>query len=76
METKIIEEWEREKGMFIIDPEIDLNQHLTEQEFTDIPMNRKMGVDFKRRSEWLTNNGYDVTRGNLMDRNLVTKGTE
>lgn len=68
MTTKTITEWEKIKNVIILDTDTSLN--MTEEEFDDISIDRKIGVAHEDRKIWLKNNGYKVNRENMINVNL------
>lgn len=64
MATKTLEEWEKEKGMMVING--DPTKKMTEEHFASIDMGDKHGVDHVNRIKFLQANGYKVTRDNMM----------
>lgn len=78
MSKKSLATWEKERG-FIFAGNVDLDQQLTEDEFTDMLFNGKtpaIGVDHKERAKFLKNNGYEVNRENMINSDLSTASTE
>ena len=73
-ETKqTIEQFERERNL-VFHGDVDLKQRMTAEEF-DVFMaeNTWTGVDFKFREQWLKDNGYEITRENLINVELPSK---
>lgn len=68
---KTIKDWELEKG-FIVRGAQPMTK-LTEQEFDDIPAGEKVGVNHKDRVQFLKDNGYEVTRENMINVDLGAK---
>lgn len=73
------EEWEKERGTFYkkADDKM-LEEQLTEAEFiekVDISDVNWTGVSYKDRVQFLTANGYEVTRENLFDRELSARSS-
>lgn len=68
-ETKTIRDWEKQKG-FIVKTATDLDQQMTEQEFDAISLSEKHGVDHESRTQFLNDNGYEVTRENMINTSL------
>lgn len=63
--TKKLSEWEKQKGM-VVKPPVD-DVLMTEEEFDDIDINDKVLVAYEGRVKFLEDNGYDVTRENMVD---------
>lgn len=64
-ELKKLDEWERQKGYLVrrlSDPEV----MMTEEEFNAIPFSDLHGVDHEMRTKFLIDNGYEVTRENMI----------
>lgn len=74
-DTKTVQEWEKEKGFIVING-MDLNQQLTEEEFVAIPLSERTGVDHAQRTKFLTDNGYELTRGNMINSSLSARTLE
>jgi hypothetical protein len=70
--TKTIGDWEKQKGFLV--PDASVLKKVTEDEFDLLP--GKVGVNFEQRTEFLTSNGYPVTRENLIDANLSARSDE
>lgn len=68
---KTIKDWEQEKGVIVRGAQ-PLTK-LTEQEFNDIPDGEKTGVNHKDRIQFLKDNGYEVTRENMINTELGAK---
>jgi hypothetical protein len=64
--TKSLTEWERIKGCLVSD--VSPNKKMTEEEFDRLP--GKSGVNFNDREKFLRDNGYEITRANLIDSSL------
>lgn len=70
MSKKTIEELEIEKG-YVILGDVDLKEKLTDEEFISLAeTNGFHGVNFEDRIKFLKDNGYEVTRENLIDSSL------
>ena len=70
MSKKTLEAFEKERG-FIILGDIDLKREITEEELLELMhSNGFHGVDFEKRIKFLEDNGYEVTRDNLIDSSL------
>ena len=48
----------------------DLKKSMTEEEFDAIETKHLHGVNFEDREKFLKDNGYEVNRANMMDRDL------
>lgn len=66
---KTIEAWEKEKGV-IISGEVELKSKLTEDEFNELALERGIGVNFEDRTKFLKDNGYTVSRENMVNSEL------
>lgn len=77
MEDKItIQVFEKTQGL-IIDGDVDIFKVVTAKEFEELKeKNGFIGVDFKARETWLKNNGYKITRANMVDGTLQSKSQE
>ena len=76
-DTKTLEEWEKERGFLHVDPKVDLKQKFTEQEIIDLMATYDIkGVDHESRKEFLEENGYKVTRENMLNSELSAKSNE
>lgn len=78
MNTKSVEQWEQEKKIALRGDEIlqYLGEQVTEDKFENLMAQYGFtGVDYFTRIDWLNNNGYDLTRANLIDVNLSSKPT-
>lgn len=67
--TQTLEQWEREKG-YIVKGDVDINKQLSEAEFEAIPHGERHGVNHADRIKFLQDNGYEVTRENMINPNL------
>lgn len=69
-----ISAWERARGLMIVGAaDLDLSRDVTEFEFDKIIETRQtQAVDIDARTDWLTANGYEVTRRNILNTDLVT----
>lgn len=76
-QSKTIAEWEREKGVMFLDArKHPVNKKVTEDEFMEILQTSEgeyRGVTHDDREKWLKDNGYDVTRANMLDPDLLPK---
>lgn len=76
MADKKIEQYEREYNLVLSDVK-DPSQKVSESEFKEMVSTLKfVGVDFEQREQFLKDNGYDVTRENLIDPTLSVKQKE
>lgn len=71
MTVKTIAEWEKEKGMLL--PSRKPTEKISEDDFNAIPLDDKIGVDHESRVKFLKDNGYEVTRENMVDSELSAK---
>lgn len=69
MKTMTIEQWEKEKGCLVLS-DIDLKKVVSEKEFNAIPLDERHSVDHDSRTKFLRDNGFEVTRENMMDHRL------
>lgn len=74
---KSFEEWEKETGIFALDiSKHDLSKSLTSDEFMGLVQGKLRsdftGVNYKFRVQWLKDNGYELTRENLLNSDLPT----
>ena len=72
---KTIEQWEKEKGLIVID-DIDPKQELSEAEFNkrySFLGSNTVGVNHEDRIQFLEANGYEVTRENMINSELSAK---
>lgn len=69
--TKTIADWEKERSMVITD-KVDVTKKVTEAEFEKLIVGKQnwVGIDHTFREQWLKDNGYEVTRENLIDLEL------
>lgn len=63
-----LSEWEKEKGFVAIS--LDPNKVMSEEEVNEVSRGDVRGVNHKDRVEFLTANGYKITRENLIDTSL------
>lgn len=68
MKKDTVEFWEKERGCIIISRKP--TDSMTEQEFLDLPMYERLGVDHDSRVKFLKANGYEVTRENMVNADL------
>jgi len=69
--TKTMKQWENELNLVFSD--YDGKKKLTRQEVSNIQLGGgAIGVDIEARTKWLKENGYEVTRENLVDFTLRT----
>jgi len=76
-DKKTIAQFEEEKGMMFLDlTGINLKHKVTEEEFGELAATDNYknvrGVAFDERKEWLSNNGYELTRANMLNPELPT----
>lgn len=73
--SKTIGEWERELGRLFTQYSGDeLLTEITETQALELlQLPTTIGVNWDDRIEFLTNNGYPITRANLVDSSLSTK---
>lgn len=71
-EKKPIKEWEYIKG-FILLGDIDPEKIVTEKEIDEIDLSLKAGCDHDVRIKFLESNGYEITRENMIKRDLSTR---
>lgn len=70
MANKTIEQLEREYNIMTTQ-EKDLSKKVSEDEFKEIISSGKfVGVDFKQREKFLKDNGYKLTRENMINADL------
>lgn len=72
---KSIIDWEKIQGKVIVDvSKIDLQKKVTLDEFTKIAdENIYYATDYEFREKWLTDNGYEINRENLLNADLTPK---
>lgn len=80
MSTKAIKTWEKERGIIIVADDIDLDKRVTEDEINELITTKLnegggqiVGVNHEDRTQFLKENGYEVTRENLINGNLSRK---
>lgn len=61
---KTIEAWEQNKGCIVKDA--NPRKELTEEDFDNIPRSDKHGVNHADRKKFLHDNGYPITRENMI----------
>lgn len=67
--TKTMKQWESELNIVFND--YDGKKKLTRQEVSNLQLGGgAVGVDVEGRTKWLKENGYEVTRENLVDTSL------
>lgn len=73
--SEIITKFERETGFVSIDPKRAASFKTIEELREDIPLNSSeyIAVNYDDRAKFLTDNGYAVTRKNLIDADLSAK---
>lgn len=80
MQNKSFEEWEKQKGIFAYSlSKYKSSKQMSEEEFDALVERDRVdfhGVDYKARVEFLTKNGYEVTRENLVNSDLSAKPVE
>lgn len=64
MATKTLEQWEKQKGFIVIGG--DPSAKMTEEEVDAIDLGKKHGVNHADRINFLRQNGYEVTRENMV----------
>lgn len=69
-QVKTLSEWEVERQCVVIS--LDPKKKLTEAEFNAIPLEDRWGVDHTYRTKFLKDNGYAVTRENMINPELST----
>lgn len=70
-DTKTMSEWEQVKGCIVTTAtQDDLSDPMTEEEFDAIPKLEKHGVNYSDRIKFLQDNGYELTRANMIDSDL------
>ncbi len=70
MSTKSIEAWERERGL-VIQGDVDPSQEVTAEEFEKLRVKQgHLGVNHEDREQFLKDNGYELSRENLVDASL------
>ena len=71
-ETLTMAEWESKSGLMFKD--YVPNKKLTTDEVAQLRIDGEtVGVDRQYREQWLKDNGYEVTRENLMDVSLTVE---
>lgn len=70
-----VEYWEKKQGKIILNTDdINLLEKMTIEEFTDLAdKNMYSPVDYSFREKWLRDNGYEVTRENMVNADLTPK---
>lgn len=68
MKKDTVEYWEKKTGCVIISRKP--TDSMTEQEFLDLKMHERIGVDHENRVKFLKANGYAVTRENMVNSEL------
>lgn len=72
--TKTVSEWEQENGVIFTDDNVDLKSKVTADEFEKLRQQHVWAaVNVEARTKWLKDNGYDVTRENLVNVDLPSK---
>ena len=69
-ETKTVKQWEKEHNVILL---ADLSQakKVTREEFRQSMIDDGFtGINFEDREKFLVDNGYEVTRKNMLDSNL------
>jgi len=66
-----ISELERQHGLIL--PNHNPDEEMSEEQFNNIALSKGVGVNFEAREKWLTENGNEITRENLIDSTLSTK---
>lgn len=75
--SKKLSEWEKVKNSMVVNAtDKQLDKTMTEEEFDAIPFIDRLGVMYKDRVKFLKDNGYEVTRANMMDANLSVRQPE
>lgn len=78
MTKKLITTLEKERGLLFLG-KIDEKKKLTDDEFDELlseNTNNFVGVDHEGRTKFLEDNGYEITRENMVDSTLgVRPGT-
>ena len=75
-ETKTLKQWETQAGV-ITPGDPALNQKLTKEEFRVLYNDpNTVGVDHDFRTQWLKENGYEVTRENMINVGLRIRSAE
>lgn len=69
--SKKLSEWEKDKGLIVKPPVNDTT--MTEAEFDEISMDDKVPVAYEDRVKFLEDNGYAVTRENMIDVQLSAR---
>lgn len=70
---KPIAEWERDLGL-VINGKVDGEQKVTAEDMDAMIYERgSTGVDYDARVQFLTDNGYEATRENLVDWQLPAR---
>jgi hypothetical protein len=65
--TKTIGEWERLQSTMLVG-EVDTEQQVTFKEFAQLMLDRgHVDIHHGPREDWLRDNGYTVTRKNMMN---------
>lgn len=74
---KPVSDWEVEVGLFARDEQVAKGKDkITREEFLELSdknPNGFLGVDYPVRVKFLKDNGYEVTRDNLINPNLSSK---
>ena len=76
-EKLTLDELERYHGWMVKDAKAKPNKKMTRGEFlamVDDPKVEMVGIHHDSRELWLKNNGYDVTRANMLNTDLKSKG--
>lgn len=70
MADKSITDWERKKNVVLVDHD-DLDRVVSEDDFNKmVAEEQTVGVNFADREAFLTDNGYELTRENLVNPDL------
>ncbi len=74
MTKKLITTLEKEHGILLLG-KIDETKKLTDEEFGELIKDHHnfVGVNYEDRIKFLNDNGYEVTRENMIDGTLGTK---
>lgn len=76
MESKTFEQWEEEKGFIVEGVSFDvLSTTMSEEDFLEIALadGIPQGVNHADRRKFLEDNGYSLTRENMINRHLSVR---
>lgn len=74
MADRTVQQWEREQGIMFLGDKIKPKSKISGLQFREMAAeNNHVAVDYPAREQFLKDNGYEVTRENILNEDLEAK---